>query len=162
MKNLVIALFALASFNFVSAQTEVPPYKQNKNVPVFELEQAGGAKWSSSKLKKTQPVAIMFFSPGCDHCIHQYEDMVKRMKDLKHVQIVMATYQPVEELAEFNKKYLVSKYTNIVTGRDANYFLPPFYHISNFPYFAFYDKTGKFRAVFEGNIKVDEMLKKLN
>ena len=103
----------------------------------------------------------MFFSPGCDHCIHQFEDMQKRMKDLKPYNIVMATYQPVEELDAFNRKYQIAKYPNIVTGRDANYFLPPFYQIRNFPYFAFYDKSGKLKGTFEGNMSVDNILKKL-
>ena len=123
MKNLLFTLslfFAVAA----SAQYQVPPYKQNKAVPGFELEQAGNKKFNTTSLKKGVPVMIMFFSPGCDHCIHQFEDMVKRMKDLKNYQIVMATYQPIEELEEFNAKYKISKYPNIITGRDANYFLP--------------------------------------
>jgi len=161
MKIIGVILASLLSFSSLFAQEEIPPYKQNKNIPLFTLEQANKGTYSSAKLKKTQPTIIMFFSPGCDHCIHQFEDMVKGMKSLKSVQIVMATYQPVEELAEFNKKYQVVKYPNIVTGRDVNYFLPPFYHITNFPYFAFYDKTGKFKSVHEGNLSVENLLKKL-
>ena len=161
MKNLLVVLTMLFSFGSVVAQEEVPPYKQNKNIPLFTLEQTNKAFYSSSKLKNTQPSIIMFFSPGCEHCIHQFEDMIKGMKSLKNIQIVMATYQPIEELAEFNKKYQVNKYPNIVTGRDVNYFLPPFYHVTNFPYFAFYDKTGKFKSVHEGNLSVENILKKL-
>jgi thioredoxin-related protein len=124
-------------------------------------QKVGNKKFNSASLKKNVPAIIMFFSPGCDHCIHQFEDMVKRMKDLKSYHIIMATYQPVEELAEFNKKYQIAKYPNIVTGRDANYFLPPFYEIRNFPYFAFYNKSGKLTGVFEGNMSVDNIIRKL-
>jgi cytochrome oxidase Cu insertion factor (SCO1/SenC/PrrC family) len=163
MKNIALVLAFAFWFVTVFAQQEDLPYKQNKNIPLFTLEQPDKAIFSSSKLKKTQPTIIMFFSPGCDHCIHQFEDMVKGMKSLKSAQIVMATYQPLEELVEFNKKYqIAAKYPNIVTGRDANYFLPPFYHITNFPYFAFYDKTGKFRSVYEGNLSVANILKRIN
>ena len=161
MKIIPVILAFILSFGSLLAQEEIPPYKQNKNIPLFTLEQANKASFSSSKLKKTQPTIIMFFSPGCDHCIHQYEDMVKGMKSLKNVQIVMATYQPIEELTEFNKKYLVAKHPNIITGRDVNYFLPPFYHITNFPYFAFYDNTGKFKSVHEGNLSVENLLKRI-
>lgn len=160
MKNLLFTLslfFAVAA----SAQYQVPPYKQNKAVPGFELEQAGNKKFNTTSLKKGVPVMIMFFSPGCDHCIHQFEDMVKRMKDLKNYQIIMATYQPIEELEEFNKKYKISKYPNIITGRDANYFLPPFYQITNFPYLAFYNKNGVLTDVHEGNMTIDNIIKKL-
>jgi thioredoxin-related protein len=124
------------------------------------METVNNGVFSTAKLKKNTPVLIMFFSPGCDHCIHQFEDMRKRMNELKKYQIVMATYQPIEELAEFNKKYQISKYPNIITGRDHNYALPPFFEISNFPYLAFYDKSGKLITTHEGNMSVDNMLKK--
>lgn len=150
--------FLLISPSF--SQTELPPYKQNKNIPDFELETVGNGVFTTAKLKKNVPVVIMFFSPGCDHCIHQFEAMKKRMNDLKKYQIVMATYQPIEELAEFNKKYQISHYSNIITGRDTKYFFPPFYEISNFPYLAFYDNKGKLITTYEGNISVDNMLKK--
>ncbi len=161
MKIVSVILALVLSFGSLLAQEEVPPYKQNTNIPLFTLEQTNKTFFSSAKLKKTLPTIIMFFSPGCDHCVHQFEDFVKGMNSLKNTQIVMATYQPIEELAEFNKKYQVAKYPNIVTGRDVNYFLPPFYHVTNFPYFAFYDNTGKFKSVHEGNLSVENILKRL-
>lgn len=143
------------------AQEDLPPYKKNKNIPAFQLQQANNATFSTSKLKKGVPTVIMFFSPGCDHCIHQFEDMVKNMSMLKSYQIVMATYQPIEELADFDRKYKISKYPNIFTGRDMNYFLPPFYQITNFPHFAFYGRSGRLNSTHEGNLSVDNMVKRL-
>ncbi|MBL7698404.1 MAG: redoxin domain-containing protein [Chitinophagaceae bacterium] len=160
MKAWFLTSFALVIFSVAFSQSPVPPYKQNKKLPVFEIETVGKGAYSTAKLKKNTPTLIMFFSPGCDHCIHQFEAMQKRMNDFKNYQIVMATYQPIEELAEFNKKYQIQKYPNIVTGRDANYFLPPFYEIANFPYMAFYDKNQQLVTTFEGNLSVDDMLKK--
>jgi thioredoxin-related protein len=161
MKNILLLSLCLATVIGASSQYAVPPYKQNKTLPAFELQQANNTIFSSTKLKKTVPTVIMFFSPGCDHCIDQFESMIKRMNDLKNYQIVMATYQPLEELAEFNARYKISKYPNIVTGRDANYFLPPFFQISNFPYLAFYGKNGQLTGAFQGNMSVDDMIKKL-
>lgn len=161
MRNFLLFTLCLMGSVAAFSQSEQPPYKANKRLPVFELEQVNNTKFNTNKLKKNVPTIIMFFSPGCDHCIHQVEDMQKRMKDLKTYHIVMATYQPLEELAEFNKKYQIAKYPNIVTGRDADYFLPPFYQIRNFPYFAFYDKAGKLRGTFEGNMSVDNIIRKL-
>lgn len=160
MKNLILLAVTLFSLHTAFSQAEAAPYKQNKNLPTFKLETPGGGQFSTTKLKKNVPVIIMFFSPGCDHCITQFNDMVKRMKDLKNYQIVMATYQPLEELAIFNKQYKIASYPNIVTGRDADYFLPPFFEITNFPYFAFYNKSGKLINTFEGNLSVDNILKR--
>lgn len=160
MKNRLLVIICALGLSSVFAQTDIPPYKQNKNIPVFSLQQVNNSVFSTTKLKKNVPVIIMFFSPGCEHCIHQFEDMQKRMAELKNYQIVMATYQPIEELAEFNKKYGISRYPNIFTGRDTAYFLPPFYQIRNFPHLAFYNKAGKLIYSSEGNMTVDNMLKK--
>ena len=159
MKNwfLLSAVLSIGSISF--AQTDVAPYKQSKKLPDFEIETVGKGTFKTAQLKKNTPVIIMFFSPGCDHCIHQFESMKKRIKDFKNYQIVMPTYQPIEELAEFNKKYQLQNYPNIITGRDVNYFFPPFYEITNFPYLAFYDKSGKLISAHTGNMTVDEMLK---
>src|SRR5687768_8030244 len=159
MKNWFLSSLALILFNLSFAQSETPPYKQSKKLPDFELETPGKGVFKTSQIRKGTPVIIMFFSPGCDHCINQFEAMQKRKGEFKNYQIVMATFQPVEELAAFNKKYQIDKYPNIVTGRDANYFLPPFFEITNFPYLAFYDKNGKLITAYEGNMSVDNMLK---
>jgi len=46
-----------------------------------------------------------------------------------------------------------------VLGRDTKFLLPPFYKIGNLPYLALYDKKGNFITSYEGNVKVDAMLK---
>jgi cytochrome oxidase Cu insertion factor (SCO1/SenC/PrrC family) len=160
MKNWLLLSMTLLLFAASFSQTGQPPYKFNKNIPAFEIETVKNGVFKSSKLKKNVPLVIMFFSPGCDHCITQFESMKKRMNELKKFQIVMATYQPIEELADFDKKYQISNYPNITTGRDSKYFFPPFFEISNFPYLAFYDKHGKLIDTYEGNLSVDNMLKK--
>jgi thiol-disulfide isomerase/thioredoxin len=160
MKNWLLASLALIIFNAAFSQSGNPPYKQNKKLPDFELETVSNGVFSTAKVKKDMPVIIMFFSPGCDHCIEQFEAMNKRSGEFKKFQIIMPTIQPIEELAEFNKKFQIQKHPNIVTGRDINYFLPPFYEIANFPYFAFYDRSHNLISIHEGNLKVDEILRK--
>ncbi len=160
IKYYLLAALCLMVFQTIFSQSEVAPYKQSPHVPKFEIQQTNNTLFSSDKLKKNTPLIIMFFSPGCDHCVHQFEDMAKRKKDLQGFQIVMATYQPIEELAAFNKKYNLAQYPNIITGRDVNYFFPMFFHIRNFPYLAFYDKSGKLVDTFEGNMTIDNILQK--
>jgi thiol-disulfide isomerase/thioredoxin len=159
MKNWLLSSLALILFSVTFAQSENPPYKLNKKLPDFELETVANGKFTTAMVKKNTPVIIMFFSPTCDHCIHQFEAMKKRIGDFKKFQIIMPTIQPVEELAEFNKKYELGKHPNIITGRDASYFFPPFFQIANFPYLAFYDKQQKLISTHEGNMSVDSMLR---
>jgi hypothetical protein len=86
------------------------------------------------------------------------EDMLARMDDLKKIQIVLATYRPMEELVSFQNKYKLSRYPNIESGRDTKYFIQPFYKVKNLPYLALYNKKGHLITTFEGNVTVDKLV----
>ena len=101
----------------------------------------------------------MYFSPDCDHCRHQTEDLLRDINSFKKIQIVMATYQPFESMKEFYQKYKLSDYNSIHLGRDSKFILPPFYRMGNLPYLALYDKKGNLITTFEGNQKVNKILK---
>ncbi|MEO8583634.1 MAG: redoxin domain-containing protein [Flavitalea sp.] len=161
MKTLMFVILSVLALQKGFAQDDQPPFKKDKTIPNFEIEKTDKTIFSSSKLKKNVPVIIMFFSPTCEHCLHQMDEMVKRSNDLKKFQFVLATYQPEEELVAFNQKYKITKYPNFVTGRDTKYFLPPYYQISNFPFLAYYDKNGKLLGSTEGTVSVDDMLKRM-
>ena len=160
MKNWLLLPFFCFFILAAYSQDDDALYRKNKSIPSFELQLTDNAVFTKVSLKKNTPLILMYFSPTCDHCIHQTEAMLKRMKDLSKFQIVMATYQPIEDLREFNKKYQLKKYPNITTGRDTKYALPPFFEIRNFPYLAFYDKKGVLLSIFEGTLAVDDVLER--
>jgi thioredoxin-related protein len=80
----------------------------------------------------------------------------------KDIEIVMATYQPFEEMKAFNAHYRIFEHANIKLGRDEKFFLAPFYKIRNLPYLALYDKKGNLITTFEGNQKADTILNAFN
>lgn len=136
-----------------------PPYKKNPHIPELNLLQVDSTILSSSDLKKNQNTIIMYFSPSCDHCIHQMDEMMGQLDALKHFQIIMATYQPFEEMELFYKKYKLADLHNFKLGRDTKFQLPPFYIIRSLPYFALYDKKGNLVTTFDGNVKVEALVK---
>jgi thioredoxin-related protein len=156
-----LLLFILAfSVKLVSAQTlppDSPAYKRFPTVPPFSIVQVDSTTLTKEKLKH-QPTLIMYFSPDCDHCKHQWADMEKRMKDLKKYQIIMVTYQPFEEMVNFYKAHKIEEYPNVKMGRDSKFFLPPFFKIQSLPFQALYDKSGELITTFEGNVKIDKLL----
>jgi hypothetical protein len=88
--------------------------------------------------------------------------MVQYKDKLKKIQIVMATYQPFDEMADFYTKEHLASYPNIKLGRDTKFALVPFYRMRNLPYQALYDKNGKLITTFEGNVKIEKMLEAFN
>ena len=141
-----------------SQQDTTALFMRFPEVPPFTLVKTDSGLITKQGLKKNQPVIIMYFNPECHHCKHQLEDMLKRIEEFKEIQIILATYRPMEELALFQEKYKLAEYPNIQAGRDTKYFIQPFYKIKNLPYLALYDKKGNLIRTFEGNVKVDTLV----
>ena len=159
MKRSVLLSILVLLVLSIKAQTDTSvPYKRFPTVPPFSLLQADSSVLTKDKLKKG-PVILMFFSPSCDHCQHQVKDMLKRIDEFKHIQLVLATYQPFEEMVAFISEYKLDKHPNIKVGRDSKYVLPPFYHMQNLPYLALYDKKGSLVTTYQGNVSIDTLLK---
>ncbi len=158
MKKWVLVLCSVLMTTIMMAQVpNEPPYKRFPTVPPIQLLMKDSSTLTKDQLKK-QPLIIMFFSPTCDHCQHQMEDLIKDMDKFSGTQIVLATYQPFEEIDEFYNKYQLSKYPNIKVGRDSKYLLPPFFNIRSLPYLALYNKKGDLLTTFEGNVKTPKLV----
>lgn len=161
MKNVFILLLSLTIFSSARAQG-VPaeaPYKRFPTLPPFTLLGVDSSTFTRDDLPKHKKTLIMYFSPECDHCKHQTEDMLKEMNRLKGIQIVMATYQPFEEITAFYKNYNLAAHPNIKIGRDIKYFFAPYYQLMNLPYLALYDAKWDLITTFEGNASVDKLVK---
>ena len=162
MKKWIFFIACIIGVANVFAQSDTPAFKKFPVVPQLQLLQVDSSTFTKDNLKKHQPLIIMYFSPSCEHCKHQWEDMTKNMDDLKKYQILMVTYQPFEEMVDFYKTQHVAQYSNIKLARDTKFVLPPFYRIQSLPYMALYDKKGNLVTTFEGNVKIDKMLKAFN
>jgi peroxiredoxin len=161
MKNRLFLLILAFTVKLASAQTlppDSPAYKRFPSIPPFTIMQADSSNLTKDNLKH-QPTLIMYFSPDCDHCKHQWAEMEKQMDELKKYQIVMVTYQPFGEMVDFYKEHKIAGYSNVKMGRDTKFFLPPFYKIKSLPFQALYDKKGELITTFEGNVDITKVLK---
>jgi thiol-disulfide isomerase/thioredoxin len=157
-----IFLYGLVLFLGISAHAQsdsiVPGYKRFPTIPPFTLLKVDSTNFTRKNLARNKKTMIMFFSPGCDHCRHQTDSMLAHIDQFKDVEIVMATYQPFEDMKGFYNDYKLSKYSNIMVGRDTQYFFPPFYKISSLPFMILYSAKGKLITTFEGSTPVNKVL----
>jgi hypothetical protein len=104
----------------------------------------------------------MIFSPDCSHCQHETEEMIAHMDELKDDQIIMITYHPLYMMKDFIANYGLSKYSNIVVGKDIYYITTGFYDIHNIPYLAMYNKKGNLIEGFDGSLPIPKVIEILN
>jgi thiol-disulfide isomerase/thioredoxin len=163
MQKIFCFLFLLASAGSLVAQNgadSLLPYKRFPTVPPFKLLEVDSVSiYTKADLQKNKPVLIVVFSPDCDHCQHETEEIIKHMDELEKVQIVMATMSPFKEMKDFYIKYKLEEFKNIKVGKDFQYVLPSFYNVHNLPYLAMYNKKGELLSTFEGTMKIEDLIK---
>lgn len=161
MKQILLLLFVFSGA-FAGAQVATDttaPFRRFPSVAPFKLLQPDSVHFfAKADLPKDQAVLLMLFSPSCDHCQKETEDLIKRIDDFRNIQIVMATPMPFNQMKEFHQRYQLSRFPNIHVGFDYQFFLPTFYRVRNLPFLVMYDKSGKLLSTFEGNLGIDNLL----
>lgn len=165
MKKLLftLALVFTAVIGFSQTDTTKAPYLKFPSYPPVKLLMTDSSHFfTRENLDKKSPVMLMFFDPGCDHCKHETEDLIKHMDELKDVQIVMTTYKPITEIKGFVSHFELTRFSNIVVAQDFGFFLPSFYNISYFPFLAFYNKKKELIDVFQGPMPIEKLVETIH
>ncbi|MBL0359427.1 MAG: TlpA family protein disulfide reductase [Chitinophagaceae bacterium] len=115
-------------------------------------------EFSSEQLQKNKPVVLMFFNPDCEHCQRQTKELLAYKRELKDIQIVMASSLPFQLIKEFYDDYKIASMPNVIMGLDENYILRVKYRPTNFPSLFIYDSNHQLAKVFAGNIGVPTII----
>jgi thioredoxin-related protein len=151
---LLIISFIWVSDIYSQPDTIQPPFKRFPSFPPVSLMLPGNGTFTKADLPKKRPVMLMIFSPMCEHCKQETEELIKNIDLFSKAEIVMSTMMPYDSMMSFRENYKLAQYENIIVGYDSHFFLPTFYMISNLPFFAFYDKKGKLISFFEGTMDI--------
>lgn len=135
-----------------------PGYLRFPNIPPFTLLGIDSTTFTRDALKKNRKTMIMYFSPGCEHCRQETDSLVKYIDQFRDTEILMATYQPYEEMKTFYNEKNLAKFPNIKMGYDTKYFFPPFYKMINLPFMALYNAKGQYITSFEGETAMPRIL----
>lgn len=160
---LIIISFVLVSDIYSQSDSIPPPFKKFPVFPPVKLMLPDKTTFTKADLPKKKPVMLMIFSPMCEHCKQETEELVKNIGLFSKSEIVMATMMPYDSMMSFREKYKLNQFENIIVGQDSQYFLTSFYMISSLPFLAFYDKKGRLISSFEGSlplVKAAEELQK--
>lgn len=151
---LILITFIRASAIYSQTDSIQPPFRKFPSFPPVTLQLPDNSTFTKADLPKKKPVMLMVFSPDCDHCKHETEELLKNIELFDKAEIVMATMMPFDSMMKFRDKYRLVEHDNIVVGQDIHYFLAPFFKLSYLPFLAFYDKKGKLISVFQGTMDI--------
>jgi len=117
---------------------------------------------NTTTIKEGVPIALLYFSPDCEHCQKETEVILHHMNSFKEVQFYFITNDPLDRLRAFNGHYQLAKYPNIILGRDEQFFLLRHFKGAYPPYLVIYDRHKKQRVAFQGDVTVDTIISSIN
>jgi len=130
-----------------------------KKIAPFNIKLVNGQTYTAAQMAPG-PAVLMYFSPDCDHCQNFTADMIKNYSAIAGKQVVMITFQDMNMLQPFAKKYKISQYPNIKIGTEGlTYAVQRYYQIRSFPYIAIYNKAGNLVKTYEGEHPHAEIFK---
>ena len=150
--TVIFVLIAILPFSVVISQP----------LPSFQLQLSDGKTFSSKNISHSQPLILIYFAPDCEHCQVLMDAVFKRVNEFKGAQVIMATFKPVNEVADFERHYQTHKYKNIKVGTEVPVFLfRAYYQLVNTPFTALYDKHGKLVVSYKTETPIDELIQRL-
>jgi thioredoxin-related protein len=157
--KLIFLLFCFVSLSTLSQTQPDPPYKRFPTVPPLKLLLADSSTiFTDKQLKKNTPLFFILFSPDCEHCKKETEELIDKIDSFKNIQIVMATFMPVGDMKKFYDNYKLDRFSNITVGYDMQKVLSTYYRISYTPFLAFYDKKGNLIEGIQGGLPMLKVL----
>ncbi|HJS54017.1 MAG TPA: thioredoxin fold domain-containing protein [Chitinophagaceae bacterium] len=157
--GLIFFIFCAISLSGLAQTQPDPPYKRFPTVPPLKLLLPDSSTIFTDKdLKKNTPLFFILFSPDCEHCQKETEEIIDKIDSFKNIQIVMATFMPVDKMKAFYDNYKLSRFSNIIVGYDMQYMLATYYRISYTPFLAFYDKKGNLIDGIQGALPITKVL----
>jgi len=147
----------------LSKADSIPAHLQNLLLPDFKiLLPDGKTNFYTDNLSKNKNTIIINFSPECEHCQIQIEEIIKHIDQFKKTQIVMATSLPFEKMKQFYDGYQIEKYSNIIMGQDVLFFFSKYYKNHYLPGVAVYNKKRALLNFYDGGVKTEELIRLVN
>ncbi|HET9056492.1 MAG TPA: hypothetical protein VFN30_06570 [Chitinophagaceae bacterium] len=165
MKSLIIFPVLILSVLALKAQpadSVKAPYLLDKKLPFFKIMLTDSSFFYKDNLKKNRATIIILFSPECDHCKKQIEQLIQNIDKFKKTQILMISPLPFTKIKEFYNEYQIHRYKNIKMGKDALYFFANYFQTHYIPFIAAYDKNKQLIKGWEGNVNTDDLIKAVN
>jgi hypothetical protein len=137
-----------------SAQPRMPSFKLllSDSITIF----------NTINIPEGRPCVLLFFSPDCEHCQAETESILQNMDSLKNVNFYFVTIEPFGRMKLFNEIYKISRYQNIMLGRDYTFYFPWYFKNAQPPYLVIYDRYKREKGIFSGGTEARSIIAYIN
>lgn len=117
---------------------------EGRSLPSFDVQLVDSVtRLNTANIPKGKPFIIIGFSPWCKHCQEETRDIITHIRDFKNCRIYFFTPMPFADMRTYYRYFKLSRYPNIIMGRDINNTFFPYFKAWGTPYTAVFDQQKK-------------------
>jgi thiol-disulfide isomerase/thioredoxin len=159
MKQITL-IFLMASLAGCFGVTPQKTGKEGKSMPEFNLLLTDSVTLIHTRnIPSGKPVVLLYYSPYCPFCKALTLEIIEEMDELKNIQFYFISSFPMSTIKAYSKAYQLTKYPNIITGRDTSHLMHDYFDAPGIPYLAIYNKDKKLNQAFLGKISGNQIKK---
>lgn len=148
----IVLLCLLTLSGCKDAKPSIKAGLEGKSLPSFAILLQDSSVLNTSNITAGKPFAIFYFSPQCPYCRAQTKTIVNNIEDLQEMDIYMVSSYSLPAITKYVQENGLSKYKNIITGKDTANFIASYYEVPGVPFIAVYDGNKKLNKAYLGQV----------
>ena len=159
---LIISLIAFMGYKVVSKINHKKQVSENiKKMPTFSYLTLDNKVFTEEDLAQNKPTLFIYFNSECDFCNHEAEMVQQNLEQLKAIQVVFISYEPVDKIKQFATKFKLLNHANISFLSDTKVTFATTFDVKSMPCLVLYDKENNLIEKIKGQVKIETVLNKL-
>ncbi|NLR66838.1 TlpA family protein disulfide reductase [Chitinophaga varians] len=155
----ICVIFGLVLFCQCGQVSDVGYDKRGDVLMDLNLQLLDSARYFNIRsVSPGKPVVLFFFSPYCPYCRKETESILKNIEKFKAIQLVFLSIDSIGDLNMFSRNYQISKYPNVIIGKDTGAVYFRYFNLKNIPHTSIYSKDHKLSYVFRFQTSAEEIL----
>lgn len=160
---LIISLLTFMGYKVVSKINHKKQVAENiKKMPAFSYLTLENKIFTNENLEEGKPTLFIYFNSECDFCNHEAEMVKENIEQLKEIEVVFISYEPIEKIKPFATKFKLLNHANIYFLSDSKISFATTFDVKSMPCLVFYDKDNNLIEKIKGQVKIETVLNKLS
>jgi len=159
---IVLSLLAFMGYKVVSKINHKKQVAENiKKIPNFSYVTLEIKVFTEENLVKGKPTLFIYFNSECDFCNHEAEMVQQNIEQLKDIQVVFISFEPIEKIKQFATKFKLLNHDSITFLSDSKISFTTTFDVNTMPCLILYDKKNNLIEKIKGQVKIERVLEKL-
>ncbi len=133
-----------------------------KTIPKFSYKTIAGLPFEKKDLKENIPTIFLYFNSECEHCKSEAIQIQQNIEKFADIQLVFISFEEPKKIISFAKQYKLIGYDTVTFLCDSKVSFATTFDVKSLPTVVIYDENKKLIEKIKGEVKIENILKKIN